>query len=101
MYRKANHFLEAARLIFDLAREETAKRSSHLRLKKLYVLGALLVEDHHKHVRETTKGAGNRSSALMGIMDIDGMDPTGGTRIEGQKIKIQKLGNLIQIIFSI
>ena len=47
------------------------------------LLGALLVEDHHKHVRETTKGAGNRSSALMGIMDIDGMDPTGGTLGQG------------------
>ena len=46
LYRKANHYLEAARLLMDLAKDETAKRSSPLRIKKLYVLAALLVEDH-------------------------------------------------------
>ena len=46
LYRKANHFLEAARLLMNLAKEETAKRASPLRIKKLYVLAALLVEDH-------------------------------------------------------
>lgn len=82
LYKKANHFLEAASLIFNLARDETLKRSSHLRIKKLYVLGALLVEDHHTHVRQTAGGAkGNRSSALMGIMDMDGVDHTGHSKI--------------------
>ena len=46
LYRKANHFLEAARLLMNLAKEETGKRASPLRIKKLYVLAALLVEDH-------------------------------------------------------
>ena len=46
LYRKANHFLEAARLLMDLAKEETGKRASPLRIKKLYVLAALLVEEH-------------------------------------------------------
>jgi WD repeat-containing protein 35 len=46
LYRKANHFLEAASLLMDLAKKETAKRASPLRIKKLYVLGALLVEEH-------------------------------------------------------
>ncbi len=46
LYRKANHFLEAARLLMDLAKEETSKRASPLRIKKLYVLAALLVEEH-------------------------------------------------------
>jgi WD repeat-containing protein 35 len=46
LYRKANHFLEAARLLMNLAKEETSKRASPLRIKKLYVLAALLVEDH-------------------------------------------------------
>ena len=31
LYRKANHFLEAARLLMDLAKEETSKRSNPLR----------------------------------------------------------------------
>ena len=46
LYRKANHFLESARLLMNLAKEETSKRASPLRIKKLYVLAALLVEDH-------------------------------------------------------
>ena len=46
LYRKANHCLEAARLLMELAKDETKKRSSPLRVKKLYVLGALMVEEH-------------------------------------------------------
>lgn len=46
LYRKANHFLEAARLLMDLAKQETGKRSNPLRIKKLYVLAARLVEEH-------------------------------------------------------
>ena len=57
LYRKANHFLEAARLLMDLAKEETAKRASPLRIKKLYVLAALLVEDHQ--VIKVPKGPKN------------------------------------------
>ena len=51
LYRKANHFLEAARLLMDLAKEETGKRASPLRIKKLYVLAALLVEEHQVRKR--------------------------------------------------
>lgn len=46
LYRKAKHYLEAARLLMNLAQEETGKRASPLRIKKLYVLAALLVEKH-------------------------------------------------------
>ena len=50
LYRKANHFLEAARLLMDLAKQETTKRSNPLRIKKLYVLAARLVEEHQVSV---------------------------------------------------
>ena len=81
LYRKANHFLEAAKLLFDVARGETAKHSSPMRIKKLYVLGALQVEEHQQNIRQTNLGAGSRSSALMGLMDIDGLDSTGTSNI--------------------
>ena len=79
LYRKANHFLEGAKLLFSLASSETKKRSGPLRIKKLYVLAALLVEEHQSHLRQSTAGtAGSRSSALMGLMDLtDSSDPTG------------------------
>ena len=75
LYRKANHFLEAARLLVDLAKEETGKRSNPLRVKKLYVLSALLVEQHQAKIRSKTKGTtGVRSSAaLMSALDDGGI----------------------------
>ena len=82
LYRKANHFLEGAKLLFNLAGDETKKRAGPMRIKKLYVLGALLVEEHQQNLRKTTSGtAGTRSSALMGLMDMDGLDPTGNSSI--------------------
>ena len=65
LYRKANHYLEAARLLMGLAKEETTKHSSPLRIKKLYVLGALLVEEHQSNIRKNTKGTGVRSTAAL------------------------------------
>ena len=67
LYRKANHFLEAARLLSDLAKDEAGKRASPLRVKKLYVLSALLVEEHLQNIRKTATGAGVRSGALIGL----------------------------------
>ena len=84
LYRKANHFLEAAKLLFDVAKAETAKHTSPLRIKKLYVLGALLVEEHQTQLRKHTQGtAGSRSSALIGLMSSvdDGLDATGASNI--------------------
>lgn len=80
LYRKANYYLEAAKLLNDLAKEETIKRSSPLRIKKLYVLSALLVEEHLRNIRKTAKGSGVRSSALIGLVDgADGVATGGGT----------------------
>ena len=48
-----------------LAKDETAKHCSPLRIKKLYVLGALLVEEHQANIRKNTKGSGVRSTAAL------------------------------------
>merc|ERR1719458_2029880 len=53
----------------NLAKEETSKRASPLRIKKLYVLAALLVEDHQSNMMKKTSQKGVRSTALMGILD--------------------------------
>ncbi|KAG8445687.1 hypothetical protein GDO86_010460 [Hymenochirus boettgeri] len=78
LYRKANHFLEAAKLMFKIAEEEAKKRTKPLRVKKLYVLAALLVEQYHDHVKNTQKGKlkGKRTeatSALAGLLEEDSM----------------------------
>ncbi|XP_069691691.1 WD repeat-containing protein 35 isoform X2 [Periplaneta americana] len=62
LYRKANHFLEAARLLYQLSETEAKKKSHPLRVKKLYVLAALLVEEHL---------SGGKNRALMMGLDVD------------------------------
>uniref|UniRef100_A0A7N6BEQ9 WD repeat-containing protein 35 n=1 Tax=Anabas testudineus TaxID=64144 RepID=A0A7N6BEQ9_ANATE len=51
LYRKAHHFLDAAKLMFKIADEEAKKRTKPLRVKKLYVLAACLVESYHEQVK--------------------------------------------------
>ncbi|XP_066268365.1 WD repeat-containing protein 35-like isoform X1 [Branchiostoma lanceolatum] len=76
LYRKANHFLDAAKLLFKIAEDETKKKTKPLRIKKLYVLAALLVEKYHELVKLTSKSKakGKRqeaSSALAGLLEED------------------------------
>ncbi|CAG5866211.1 unnamed protein product [Menidia menidia] len=76
LYRKAHHFLEAAKLMFKIADEEAKKRSRPLRVKKLYVLAARLVEDYHEHVKtsQQSKVQGKKSEAtfaLAGLLEED------------------------------
>jgi len=49
LYRKANHYIDAAKLMFKLAAESSEIPSHALRTKKLYVLGAMLVEQYNTH----------------------------------------------------
>lgn len=73
LYRKANHFLEAARLLYQLAESEAKKKSLPLRVKKLYVLSALLVEEHQRHLKQQVQGlAGGKSTLMMGLLESDG-----------------------------
>ncbi|XP_039604109.1 WD repeat-containing protein 35 isoform X1 [Polypterus senegalus] len=76
LYRKAHHFLDAAKLMFKIADEEAKKRTKPLRVKKLYVLAALLIENYHEQIKVTQKGKvkGKRSeatSALAGLLEED------------------------------
>ncbi|XP_072266186.1 WD repeat-containing protein 35 [Pyxicephalus adspersus] len=78
LYRKANHFLEAAKLLFKIANEEAKKRTKPLRVKKLYVLAALLVEQYHTQVKNTQKGKmkgkqTEATSALAGLLEEDSL----------------------------
>ncbi|XP_066559744.1 WD repeat-containing protein 35 isoform X2 [Amia ocellicauda] len=75
LYRKAHHFLDAAKLMFKIADEEAKKRTKPLRVKKLYVLAALLVENYHGQMKTTQgKNKGKKSeatSALDGLLEED------------------------------
>ncbi|XP_031567757.1 WD repeat-containing protein 35-like isoform X2 [Actinia tenebrosa] len=80
LYRKANHFIDAAKLLFKLAQETANPRTNPVRGKKLYVLAALLIEEYHEHIkmssRKTAGGKEKRnkreaSSALDGLLEED------------------------------
>uniref|UniRef100_A0A3Q2XUY4 WD repeat-containing protein 35 n=1 Tax=Hippocampus comes TaxID=109280 RepID=A0A3Q2XUY4_HIPCM len=76
LYQKAHHFLDAAKLMFKIADEEAKKRTRPLRVKKLYVLAARLVENHHeqKKTLQQTKAKGKKSEAtfaLAGLLEED------------------------------
>ncbi|XP_046679205.1 WD repeat-containing protein 35-like [Homalodisca vitripennis] len=65
LYRKAGRYLDAAKLMYQMAEEEAQKRSKPLRLKKLYVLAALLVEEYNTHRQITHSSVGNKSTAVL------------------------------------
>ncbi|CAH3191381.1 unnamed protein product [Porites evermanni] len=80
LYRKANHFIDAAKLLFKVAAEVSDAKTNPLRAKKLYVLAALLVENYHEHVKMTSmktasgkdkKSKREATSALAGLLEED------------------------------
>nr|XP_009858071.1 WD repeat-containing protein 35 [Ciona intestinalis] len=78
LYRKANRFVSAAKLLFKIAKEEEANGASPIQLKKIYVLAALLVEKHHQKSREkSTKPSGS-------LLLNDFEDEAGDARVIGQ-----------------
>ncbi|KAH0621957.1 hypothetical protein JD844_023742 [Phrynosoma platyrhinos] len=56
LYRKANYFFDAAKLMFKISDEEAKRRTKPLRVKKLYVMSALLVEQYHEQMKNAQRG---------------------------------------------
>ncbi|XP_032910663.1 WD repeat-containing protein 35 isoform X3 [Catharus ustulatus] len=81
LYRKANYFFEAAKLMFKIADEESKKRTKPLRVKKLYVLAALLMEQCHEQMQNAQRGkvkekSSESASALAGLLEEDVLSST-------------------------
>nr|XP_019940254.1 PREDICTED: WD repeat-containing protein 35 [Paralichthys olivaceus] len=77
LYRKAHHFLDAAKLMFKIADEEAKKRTRPLRVKKLYVLAACLVENYHEQVKtsQQSKTKGKQSEVTMHLREYEDIIP--------------------------
>lgn len=60
LYRKAGRYLEAAKLMYKLAKEAASKRSQPLKVKKMFVLTGMLIEQYHEHNKLQAK-AKNKS----------------------------------------
>ncbi|KAK3766441.1 hypothetical protein RRG08_056115 [Elysia crispata] len=74
LYRKAGHFMEAAKLMFKIADDQKKSGKNPLVIKKMYVLGGLLVEQYHEAMKLTSRAKGKTkqaSSALAGFLEED------------------------------
>ncbi len=56
-------------LLLQIAKEEAEKRTRPLRVKKLYVLAARLVEDYHEQVKtsQQSKAKGKKSEVFITV----------------------------------
>lgn len=85
LYRKANRFLDAAKMMYKIGEEENSKGSSPpSRLKKTYVLAALLVEEHKNHIRKMAKSNSGKpgryvSSTINALLEDENL-PYSDTR---------------------
>ncbi|CAJ0945040.1 unnamed protein product, partial [Mesorhabditis belari] len=79
LYRRAGRYLQAAKIVFEIADDERRRTASLLRLKKLYVLGALMIEEYHQQQRaklaeaerKKDKNADEAKIALSGLLAED------------------------------
>ncbi|XP_070284826.1 WD repeat-containing protein 35 isoform X2 [Myotis yumanensis] len=81
LYRKANYFYDAAKLMFKIADEEAKKRTKPLCVKKLYVLSALLIEQYHEQMKNAQRGkvkgkSSEATSALAGLLEEEVLSTT-------------------------
>lgn len=65
LFRKANYYLEGAQLLNQIAKDETSRRANPLRIKQIYVLSALLVEEYQRNLRKTRE----RSSTSLSVLN--------------------------------
>ncbi|EGW08224.1 WD repeat-containing protein 35 [Cricetulus griseus] len=81
LYRKASYFFDAAKLMYKIADEEAKKRTKPLRVKKLYVLSALLIEQYHEQMKNAQRGKvkgknSEATSALAGLLEEEVLSTT-------------------------
>lgn len=69
LQKKAGRFLDASRLLMKLAEREIEKKSPPLRVKQLFILAGLLVEDHLK--TQASVSGGNRATVLAQLSPED------------------------------
>jgi len=80
LYRKANQFTDAARLLTKLAKEAGASRVQPLRAKKLFVMAAMEVERMRKKMLSAPEGGGTQTAAQTLDSLVNQDKATGGDK---------------------
>jgi WD repeat-containing protein 35 len=84
LFKKANHFLDAAKHLFTIAAEEAKTRINPSRVKKLYVLGGILVEQYKKMEKKTNMEKGvkkNDDLTLTGLLNDSNFTSAAHTQV--------------------
>uniref|UniRef100_A0A1I7Y670 WD_REPEATS_REGION domain-containing protein n=1 Tax=Steinernema glaseri TaxID=37863 RepID=A0A1I7Y670_9BILA len=78
LFRRAGRYIDAAKIVFNITSQERVKQSQPVRLKKLYVMGALLIEQYREHNKaklaksaEGKKEMSGAEIALQGLLAED------------------------------
>ncbi|KAF7991771.1 hypothetical protein HCN44_010572 [Aphidius gifuensis] len=66
LFKSANCYIEASKLLVKLAEEQAKLRTNPMRVKKIYVLAALLIEDY---INRAPISKGGRSNVIMGLTE--------------------------------
>lgn len=69
LQKKAGRYLDASRLLIKLGEREIEKRSPYLRIKQLFILAGILVEDHLQTQASVT--GGNRATVIAQLSPED------------------------------
>uniref|UniRef100_A0A0N5A7V4 Kinetochore-associated protein 1 n=1 Tax=Syphacia muris TaxID=451379 RepID=A0A0N5A7V4_9BILA len=74
LYRRSGRYIEAARIVSEIADEERKGPALPLRLKKLYVLSGLLIEQYHQQHRNKLANSEDNNKVqitLKGLLEED------------------------------
>ncbi|CAD6193079.1 unnamed protein product [Caenorhabditis auriculariae] len=71
LYRRAGRLLDSAKIVFEIAEEEKKRSAPYMRLKKIHVLGALLIEELHNQQRSKKTHENDTSATLSGLLEED------------------------------
>ncbi|KHJ97140.1 hypothetical protein OESDEN_02887 [Oesophagostomum dentatum] len=70
LYRRARKYLDGARIVYRMAEDERKKAAPCLRLKKMYILAALLIEEYHQYNKERlAKEHGDENSKTNAVLN--------------------------------
>ncbi|KAK3088211.1 hypothetical protein FSP39_016191 [Pinctada imbricata] len=86
LYRKAGHYLDGAKLLFKIAAEQAKKKEKPLILKKLYVLGGLLIEHYHEQMKMTSRSKVKDKRGAMAASALEGFLQEDATAITDSKL---------------
>jgi WD repeat-containing protein 35 len=68
LYKRAGYYIEAAKLLNEVAKMASSQKLSLIKIKKLYVMSGLMVEEYRNYVKNNTTLSDKVASTLRGYL---------------------------------